>query len=62
MNIILCYCKQVKTVYRSSLSQDNIEAFVIMATERSILNTIDTNIVIGHLAKKGKTLEKLLTI
>lgn len=62
MSIMLCYFKQVKTDYRSSLSQDNLEAFVLMATEKSILNTIDTNINNDHLAKKSKTLQKLLTI
>ena len=41
---------RVKTVYRNSMTQDNLEAFVLMATEKSILNYIQHQTVIDHLA------------
>lgn len=60
--ILLCHFKQVQTVYRNCMTQNNLEAFVLMATEKSILSTIDSKTVNESLSQRSKTLHKLLAI
>jgi len=42
------------------MRQDNLEAFVLMATEKSILSDIPYQTVIDRSAQKSKTLHTLL--
>ena len=53
--------KYVKSRLRSTLSQEHLEAFMLMATEKDILMALDTDVVINRVAEKSELLRKLLT-
>lgn len=43
------------------MSQDNLEAFMLMATEKEVLMNLDADDVIDRVAEKSKLLRTLLT-
>lgn len=45
---------QAKTVYRIRMAQNNLKAFVFIATVKSILNTIDSDTVIDRFYPEKK--------
>ena len=52
--------KFIKSRLRSSLSQKHLEAFMLMATEKDVLMTLDTDAVIDRVAEKSALLTKML--
>lgn len=52
--------KFIKSRLRSSLSASKLEAFMLMATEKDILMSLDTDTVIDRVAEKSELLQKLL--
>ena len=53
--------KYIKSRLRSALSQEHLEAFMLMATEKDILMALDTDVVIDRVAERSELLRKLLT-
>lgn len=54
--------KFIKNRLRSTMSNDHLEAFMLMATEKEILMALDTDVVIDKVAEKSELLQRLLTI
>ena len=52
--------KYIKSRLRSTLSQDHLEDFMLMATEKDVLMHLDTDTVINRVAEKTALLTKLL--
>lgn len=52
--------KFIKNRLRSKLSQDHLEAFMLMATERDILLNLDAERIIDKVAEKSELLRKVL--
>ncbi|KAI2646611.1 GMP reductase [Labeo rohita] len=52
--------KLVKSRLRTSLSQDNLEAFLLMATEKEILMELDKDDIIDKMAESSELLRRLL--
>ncbi|KAJ8346852.1 hypothetical protein SKAU_G00282530 [Synaphobranchus kaupii] len=52
--------KFIKSMLRSSLSQQHLEAFMLMATEREVLMALDSDLVIDAVAERSELLRKLL--
>jgi len=52
--------KYVKNYLRSSMSQDNLESFILMSIEKEILNKINPNDIINKVAAHSETLKKKL--
>ena len=52
--------KYIKSRLRSTLSQEHLQAFMLMATEKDILMALDTDTVIDRVAEKSELLKKLL--
>ena len=52
----------VKNRLRSSLSQDNLEAFMLMCTEKEILMSISNDTVIDKVAETSALLRRLLML
>ena len=53
--------KFIKNRLRTRLSQDNLEAFMLMATEKEVLMNLDADDVIERVAEKSKLLRTLLS-
>ena len=53
--------KFIKNRLRSTLSQENLQDFMLMAVEKGILMTLDNDVIIDKVAEKSKLLRKLLT-
>ena len=53
--------KYIKNRLRSTLSQEHLSAFMLMSTEKDILMTLDTDVVIDKTSEKSNNLRKLLT-
>lgn len=51
----------VKNRLRTSINQENLEALMLMSTEREILVGIDTDNIIDRVAESSKVLCNLLT-
>ena len=54
--------KLIKTRLRCSLSQENLDSFMLMSVESDILNKISLDKVVDKLASTSKELKKLLLI
>ncbi|KAJ8375393.1 hypothetical protein SKAU_G00059730 [Synaphobranchus kaupii] len=54
--------KFIKNRLRSTLSQEHLEAFMLMSTEKDILVTLDADAVIDKLAERSDLLRRLLTV
>lgn len=52
--------KFVKNRLRSTIAQDHLEAFMLMATEKGILMTLDNDGVINKVAEKSDLLRRQL--
>ena len=52
--------KFVKNRLRTTLTQDHLEAFIIMCTEKEILMSLDNDEVIDKVAETSKVLQRLL--
>ncbi|KAK0148974.1 hypothetical protein N1851_010581 [Merluccius polli] len=52
--------KYIKNRLRSNSSQEHLEAFMLMATEKDILMSLDSDCVIDRLAENSDLLKKLL--
>ncbi|RXN24547.1 hypothetical protein ROHU_022155 [Labeo rohita] len=52
--------KFIKTRLRSKLSQEHLEAFMLMATERDMLFSLDSDVIIDTVAEKSELFTKLL--
>lgn len=52
--------KFIKNRLRSSISQENLEAFMLMSVEKDILNEIDSNEIIDIVAQQSKLLKSKL--
>lgn len=52
--------KFIKSRLRSTLSQDHLEAFMLMATEKDVIMHLDTDTVINRVAEQTALLTKLL--
>lgn len=50
--------KYIKSRLRSNHSQEHLEAFMLMATEKDILMALDTDMVIDGVAQKSVLLRK----
>ena len=53
--------KYIKNRLRSTLSQEHLSAFMLMSTEKDILITLNTDVVIDKTSEKSNNLRKLLT-
>ena len=53
--------KYIKNRLGSTLSKDHLSAFMLMSTEKDILMTLDTYVVIDKDSEKSNNLRKLLT-
>lgn len=55
-------CSTLKFIsrLRSTLSQQQLEAFTLMATERDVLMALDSDLVIDGIAERSELLQKLL--
>lgn len=47
---------------RNSLTQENVETFMLMAIEKDVLYSLNNNEIIDHLTKKSAAMTKFLTI
>lgn len=54
--------KYVKNRLRSTLTQERLEAFMLMCTEKEILMTLDNDGVIDRVAESSKLLQRLLVM
>lgn len=54
--------KCIKTRIRSTMSQENLESFILMASEKDILHNISYDSIIDGVAEKSDLLSKLLFI
>lgn len=52
--------KFIKTRLRSKLSQEHLEAFMLMSTEKDILCSLDSDVIIDKVAEKSELFSKLL--
>ena len=52
--------KFIKSRLRSSLSANKLEAFMLMATEKDILMSLDTDVIIDRVAEKSDLMKRLL--
>jgi len=52
--------KFIKTRLRSKLSQEHLEAFMLMATERDILFSLESDVIIDKVAEKSELFSRLL--
>lgn len=52
--------KFIKSRLRSRMQEENLEAFMLMATEKEILMRLDSDDVIDRVAEKSKLLRNLL--
>jgi hypothetical protein len=52
--------KLVKNRLRTSLNQENLEAFMLMATEKEILMALDKDDIIDKMAESSELLRRLL--
>lgn len=52
--------KFIKTRLKSKLSQEHLEAFMLMATETDILFSLDSDVIIDKVAEKTELFTKLL--
>jgi len=52
--------KYLKNRLRNSMTNENLESFMLMAIENKILMEIDNNIIINAVGEKSKLLSKLL--
>lgn len=52
--------KFIKNCLRSTNFQEHLEAFMLMATEKDILMSLDIDTVIDRVAEKSDLLKKLL--
>lgn len=52
--------KLVKNRLRTSLNQENLEAFILMATEKEILMALDKDDIIDKMAESSELLRRLL--
>lgn len=52
--------KLVKNRLRTSLSQENLEAFLLMATEKEILMELDKDDIIDKMSESSELLRRLL--
>ncbi|XP_034051779.1 uncharacterized protein LOC117532559 [Gymnodraco acuticeps] len=52
--------KLIKNRLRSSLSQQNLESFMLMATQPDVLKMLDSDQIIDGVAEKSELLQKLL--
>ena len=52
--------KYIKNRLRSSLSQQHLEAFMLMATQTDVLQMLDSEKIIDGVAEKSELLQKLL--
>lgn len=52
--------KFIKTRIRSTMTQENLEALILMCSERDILHTLEYNQIIDEVASKSDLLSKLL--
>ena len=52
--------KFIKSRLRSSLSANKLEAFMLMATEKDILMSLDTDVIIDRIAEKSELMKRLL--
>ena len=50
----------MKSRLRSTLSQDHLEAFMLMATKKDVLMHLDTDTVINRVAEKTAQLIEIL--
>lgn len=53
--------KFIKNRLRSTMSQDHLEAFMLMTTERKILMGLDSDAVTDQIAERSALLRRLLT-
>ncbi len=53
--------KFIKSRLRSSLTQQHLEAFMLMASERDVLMALDSDQIIDGIAERSEQLRKLLT-
>ena len=53
--------KFIKDRLRSTLSQEHLQAFMLMAVEKGMLMTLDNDAIIDKVAEKSSRLRKLLT-
>lgn len=52
--------KHIKSQIRSTQSQEHLEAFMLMSTEKDILMSLDNDLVIDRVAGNSDLLKKLL--
>ena len=52
--------KRIKTRLRSTMTQEHLEAFMLMSVEKEILTKLDTNSIIDDVAAKSSELRRLL--
>jgi len=52
--------KYLKNRLRNSMTNENLESFMLMAIENKILMEINNNIIINTVGEKSKLLSKLL--
>ena len=52
--------KRIKSRLRSTMTEEHLEAFMLMSVEKSILAKLDTNAIIDDVAAKSNELRKLL--
>ena len=52
--------KYIENRLRNSLSQEHLETFMLMSTEKDISHSLDADMVIDRVAEKSKLLQKLL--
>ena len=50
----------MKNRLRTSLNQENLEAFMLMATEKEILMALDKDDIIDKMAESSELLRRLL--
>jgi hypothetical protein len=54
--------KKIKTCYRANISQSRLDAFLLMAVERPILNRIENSSIVDLLSESSTELQRLLKI
>ena len=56
------FLKRIKTRLRSTMTQDHLEAFMLMSTEKSVLSKISNEKIIDGVASSSKELHRLLAL
>ena len=52
--------KRIKSRLRSTMTQEHLEAFMLMSVEKNILAKLDINTIVDDVAAKSNELRKLL--